>query len=101
MKNLKKFEGFINEWLDSPGSIDVPGQSYETSVKRRNYQSADPTMPETIDAMYEAAYFHDFLDESGKSEEFNKFLDGEKKTGSDITEYLKTTFQEKNLKKEK
>jgi hypothetical protein len=33
-------------------------------------------------------------------EEFNKFLDGEKKTGSDITEYLKTTFQKKNSKKE-
>ncbi len=99
MKNLKKFEGFVNEWLDSPGSIDVPGKSYETKVNSRNYQSTDPMMPETIDAMYEAAYFHDFLDECGKSEEFNKFIGEDKKSGSDITEYLKTSFQEKNSKK--
>jgi len=49
--------------------------------------------------MYEAAYFHDFLDECGKSEEFNKFIGEDKKSGSDITEYLKTSFQEKNSKK--
>jgi hypothetical protein len=99
MKNLQKFKGFVNEWIDSPGSIDVPGDSYQTKVNSRNYQSADPTMPETIDAMYEEAYFHDFLDECGKSEEFNKFLNEDKKSGSDITEYLKTTFQAKNSKK--
>jgi hypothetical protein len=99
MKNLIKFKGFINEWLDSPGSVDVPGNSYETRVNRRNYQSADPTMPETIDAMFEASYFHDFLDECGKSEEFNKFIGEDKKSGSDITEYLKTSFQQKNSKK--
>jgi hypothetical protein len=56
-------------------------------------------MPETIDAMYEAAYFHDFLDEEGKSEEFNKFLGEKNKSGSDIVEYLKTSFQIKNSKK--
>lgn len=99
MKNLIKFEGFVNEWLDSPGSVDVPGEAYQTRVSRRNYQSADPTMPETIDAMYEATYFHDFLDEEGKSEKFNKFLGENNKSGSDVTEYLKTSFQIKNLKK--
>lgn len=99
MKNLQKFRGFVNEWIDSPGSVDVPGQSYETRVNRRNYQSADPMMPETIDAMYESSYFHDFLDDAGRSEEFNKFIDEDKKSGSDITEYLKISFQEKNSKK--
>jgi hypothetical protein len=99
MKNLQKFKGFVNEWIDSPGSVDVPGQSYETRVNRRNYQSADPTMPETIDAMYESSYFHDFLDDVGRSEEFNKFIGEDKKSGSDITEYLKISFQEKNSKK--
>jgi hypothetical protein len=49
--------------------------------------------------MYESSYFHDFLDSTGKSEEFNKFLEEDKKSGSDITEYLKISFQEKNLKK--
>ncbi len=99
MKNLQKFRGFVNEWIDSPGSVDVPGQSYETRVNRRNYQSADPMMPQTIDAMYESSYFHDFLDDVGRSEEFNKFIEEDKKSGSDITEYLKISFQEKNSKK--
>jgi hypothetical protein len=99
MKNLIKFEGFVNEWLDSPGSVDVPGDAFQTRVNRRNYQSAEPTMPETIDAMYEAAYFHDFLDEEGKCEKFNKFLNEDNKSGSEIAEYLKTSFQIKNSKK--
>ena len=99
MLTYKKFQQFLKEGLDSPGSVDVPGQSYETRVNRRNYQSADPMMPQTIDAMYESSYFHDFLDDVGRSEEFNKFIEEDKKSGSDITEYLKISFQEKNSKK--
>ena len=75
MKNLQKFQNFINEWLDSPGSIDVPSNSYENRVKSRNYHSTDPAMPQVYDAMYEAAYFHEFLDNEGKSEkDFNRFI---------------------------
>jgi len=48
--------------------------------------------------MFEAAYFHDFLDEEGKSEKFNKFLSEKNKSGSDVAEYLKTSFQIKNSK---
>jgi hypothetical protein len=98
MKNLIKFRGFVNEWLDSPGSVDVPGEAYQIRANRRNYQSIDPTMPQIVDAMFEAAYFHDFLDEEGKSEKFNKFLSEKNKSGSDVAEYLKTSFQIKNSK---
>jgi hypothetical protein len=74
MKNLKNIHRFINEWLDSPGSIDVPGQNSEIRVNSRNYKTQNQQLPEVFDAMFEAAYFHDFLDEEGKSEKFNKFL---------------------------
>jgi len=97
----KNFTDFLNEWLDSPGSVDVPAQSTEVRVNSRNYTPANPSMPEIVDAMYEANYFHDFLDKEGKSEEFNKFLKGKKRSGSDITRYLKDSFQTKSSKKEK
>ena len=99
MKNLQKFQNFINEWLDSPGSIDVPSNSYENIVKSRNYHSTDPAMPQVYDAMYEAAYFHEFLDNEGKSENFNKFLEEGKKSGSEITRYIKDSFKEKSTQK--
>jgi hypothetical protein len=99
MKNLQKFQNFINEWLDSPGSIDVPSNSYENRVKSRNYHSTDPAMPQVYDAMYEAAYFHEFLDNEGKSENFNKFLEEGKKSGSEITRYIKDSFKEKSTQK--
>ena len=99
MKNLQKFQNFINEWLDSPGSIDVPANSYENRVKSRNYHSTDPAMPQVYDAMYEAAYFHEFLDNEGKSENFNKFLEEGKKSGSEITRYIKDSFKEKSTQK--
>lgn len=99
MKNLQKFQNFINEWLDSPGSIDVPANSYENRVKSRNYHSTDPAMPQVYDAMYEAAYFHEFLDNEGKSESFNKFLEEGKKSGSEITRYIKDSFKEKSTQK--
>jgi hypothetical protein len=75
MKNLKNISQFINEWLDSPGSIDVPGQNTEIRVNSRNYKTQNQQLPEVVDAMFEASYFHDFLDDEGKSENFNKFLD--------------------------
>ena len=99
MKNLQKFQNFINEWLDSPGSIDVPSNSYENRVKSRNYHSTDPAMPQVYDAMYEAAYFHEFLDNEGKSENFNKFLEEGKKSGSEITRYIKDSIKEKSTQK--
>jgi hypothetical protein len=49
--------------------------------------------------MYEAAYFHEFLDSEGKSESFNKFLDEGKKSGSEITRYIKDSFKEKSTQK--
>ena len=101
MKNLKKFHNFINEWIDSPGSVDVPANSYETRVRSRNYHSTDPTMPQAYDAFdaaYEASYFNDFLDEEGKSEEFNKFLTESKRSGSDVTNYIKESFKKKSTK---
>lgn len=94
MKNIKS----LNEWLDSPGSVDVPGQAYDTKVNSRNYKGVDPTMPIALDAMYEASYFNEFLDEQGGSEEFQKFVD-EKKSGKDITEYLKINLQKKMTQK--
>jgi len=96
---LKNFNQFLKEWVDSPGSIDLPGEGYETRVNSRNYTPASQPMPVVSDAMYEAAFFHDFLDREGKSEEFNKFLDEGKKSGSEITEYIKDSFKEKASKK--
>jgi hypothetical protein len=99
MKNLKNISQFINEWLDSPGSVDVPGQNTEIRVNSRNYQSPNQQLPEVVDAMFEASYFHDFLDGEGKSEQFNKFLDEGKKSGSEITSYIKDSFKDKASKK--
>jgi hypothetical protein len=95
MKNLKNFDNFIFEWIDSPGSVDVPGQSTEVKVNSRNYTSANPQMPEVIDAMYEAAEVNMFLDKEGKSEAFNKFLKETERSGSDVTDYIKGAFREK------
>jgi hypothetical protein len=94
MKNLKNFDNFIFEWLDSPGSVDVPGQSTEIRVNSRNYTSANPQMPEIIDAMYETAEVNIFLDNEGKSENFNKFLSKKKRTGTEVTDYIKESFRE-------
>ena len=49
--------------------------------------------------MFEAAYFHDLLDEEGKSEKFNKFLNEGKKSGAQITGYIKDSFKDKASKK--
>jgi len=89
-KNLTQF---LNEWLDSPGSVDVPGQNLEVKVNSRNYTPVHQPMPEVIDAMYEATYFHE-------SEEFNKFLK-KKRSGREITSYIKDSFKEKASKKSK
>ena len=99
MKNLKNISQFINEWLDSPGSIDVPGQNSEIRVNSRNYKTQNQQLPEVVDSMFEAAYFHDFLDSEGKSEGFNKFLDEGKKSGAQITSYIKDSFKDKVSKK--
>jgi hypothetical protein len=98
MKNLKRFQIFINEWLDSPGSVDVPGQATEIRVNSRNYTPGAPQMPEVVDSMYEAAFFNEFLDEQGKSEEFGGFLKKKQRTSKDITEYLKESFSQKTSK---
>jgi hypothetical protein len=95
MKNLKNFDNFLFEWIDSPGSVDVPGQASEVKVNSRNYTSANPQMPEVIDAMYEAAEVNMFLDKEGKSEAFNKFLTEKNRTGSEVTDYIKGSFREK------
>jgi len=102
MLTYKKFQQFLKEGLDSPGSVDVPGQDYEVKVNSRNYTpAAGAQMPEIVDAMYEATYVHDFLDREGKSEEFNKFLDEKKRSGQDVAEYIKDSFKQKSSKKEK
>ena len=44
-------------------------------------------------------YFHDFLDEEGKSEKFNKFLGEGKKSGAQVTSYIKDSFKDKASKK--
>jgi len=98
MENIKKYSNYINEWLDSPGSVDVPGSEMEVRVNSRNYQPKNTQMPETYDAMFEAAEFYDFLDSHGKSEDFNKYIDLEKRSGSDITDHLKDRFKEKMIK---
>jgi hypothetical protein len=101
MENLKKYSKFVNEWLDSPGSIDIPGEAMETRVNSRNYTPNNMTMPEVQDAMFEAAELYDFLDDHGKSEGFNKFIKEGDKSGSDITEHIKNQFKEKMAKKSK
>ena len=97
----KNFTEFLREWLDSPGSVVVPGQSTEMKVSSRNYTSTSPQMPEIVDAMFEASYFHDFLDKEGSSEEFNKFLKKSKRSGKEVTDYIKDSFKKKSSKKEK
>jgi len=99
MKNLKNISQFINEWLDSPGSVDVPGQNTEIRVNSRNYKTQNQQLPEVVDSMFEASYFHDFLDSEGKSEKFNKFLDEGKKSGAQVTSYIKDSFKDKASKK--
>ena len=96
---IKKYQEFLKEWLDSPGSIDVPGQNTEIRVNSRNYKPENQPLPQVIDAMYEASYINEFLDNQGKSEEFNKFLEEDKRRGSDITEYLKENFKKETGKK--
>lgn len=96
---IKNFNEFVNEWLDAPGSVDVPGDAYDPKVNSRNYKPANPPLPEVVDAMFEASYINDFLDNQGKSEEFNQFLEGAKRSGADITGYLKESFQKESSKK--
>jgi hypothetical protein len=95
MKNLKKFQGFVNEWIDSPGSVDVPGQDSEIRVNSRNYTPARQPLPYIEDAMYEKAKIHEILDEYGNSEDFNKFLDEKKRSGREVTNKIKDIFGER------
>ena len=95
----KNLGDFLREWLDSPGSVDVPGQNTEFRVSSRNYKPSNPQMPEIVDSMYEASYFNRFLDGEGKSEGFNKFIKEKKRSGSEITGYIKNSFKEKSKKK--
>jgi hypothetical protein len=96
MKNLKKFPEFLNEWLDSPGSIDVPGQNTEIRVNSRNYKPAHQPLPHIDDAMYEKSKIYDMLDEYGNSEDFNKFLGEKKRSGREVTDRIKDVFGNKN-----
>jgi hypothetical protein len=88
---MKTFIQFINEDF-FPGTVEVPGDAYVTKVNSRNYQPSHQPLPEIYDAMFEGAYFCDFLDECGKSENFNEFIKENKKSPSDITNYLKEEF---------
>jgi hypothetical protein len=92
---LKTFKNFVNEWIDSPGSVDVPGQNTEIRVNSRNYTPANQPLPVVADAMFESSYFTEFLKDEGKSESFNKFIKNEKRSGSQITEYLVDSFSKK------
>jgi hypothetical protein len=94
---MKCFNDFLKEDF-FPGTVEVPGDAYITQVNSRNYQAAHQPMPEVYDAMFESAYFCDFLDECGKSESFNKFLGENKKSASDITNHIKDSFLEKSSK---
>jgi hypothetical protein len=86
MKNIKR----LHEWLDSPGSVDVPGQSTETRVNSRNYTpSNSDQLPYVEDAMFEGSYVYEYLDNQGKSLEFEEFLKEKPRRGKDITDYLK------------
>jgi hypothetical protein len=95
---MKCFKDFLNEDF-FPGTVEVPGDAYLTQVNSRNYQAAHQPLPEIYDAMFEAGYFCDFLDECGKSESFNKFLSENKKSASAITDHIKASFMEKSSKK--
>jgi len=100
MENLKKYGQFILEWIDSPGSVDVSGQDFETKVNSRNYTPARQPLPEVVDGMFEKSYFNKFLDDAGKSEEFNKFLKEGNKTGSEVTDYIKDSFENEISKRD-
>ena len=90
MKNIKPFESFLNEWLDSPGSVDVPEQSSETRVNSRNYTASNYNqLPYVEDAMFEGSHVYGYLDDQGKSLEFDEFLKEKPRRGKDITDYLK------------
>jgi hypothetical protein len=95
---MKSFTQFLNEDF-FPGTVEVPGDAYVTKVNSRNYQAAHQPLPEVYDAMFEGAYFCDFLDECGKSEGFDKYIKGNKKSASDITNYLKEEFLNRPKKK--
>jgi hypothetical protein len=99
MKNMKPFESFLNEWLDSPGSVDVPGQDSETRVNSRNYTpSNDNQLPYVEDAMFESSHVYEYLDSKGKSLEFDEFLKEKPRKGKDITDYLKEGLRETKKK---
>jgi hypothetical protein len=97
MKDFKQF--LLTEWLDSPGSIDVPGQNTEIRVKSRNYNSTNPQLPEVVDSLFEANDVYDFLDEHGNSEDFNKFIKEKKRSGRQITDHIKEKLKLKKDKK--
>ena len=92
---MKTFFEFLNEDF-FPGTVEVPGDAYVTKVNSRNYQPSHQPLPEIYDAMFEGAYFCDFLDECGKSEGFGKFVKENKKSPADITNYLKGEFMAKS-----
>ncbi len=98
--SMKTFTQFLNEDF-YPGTVEVPGDAYVTQVNSRNYQPAHQPLPEVYDAMFEGAYFCDFLDECGKSEGFTKFIKEDKKGASDITNYLKEEFMHRSKSKKK
>lgn len=100
MEGLKKFSDFINEWIDSPGSIDVPGQNTEIRVNSRNYTPAHQPLPYIEDSMYEASEVYDFLDEYGNSQEFNEFLKENPHSGRKVTDKIKENLKNKKLKKD-
>ena len=89
----------MNEWIDSPGSVDVPGQNTEIRVNSRNYTPAHQPLPFVQDAMFEASELYDFLDEHGNSEHFNKFLGEKNRSGREITDYIKEYLKNKKSKK--
>lgn len=95
MENLKKFQDFLNEWIDSPGSVDVPGQDSEIRVNSRNYTPARQPLPYVEDAMYEKTQIYELLDKYGNSEDFNKFLGEKKRSGREITDRIKDIFGER------
>ena len=99
MKNIKPFGSVLNEWLDSPGSVDVPGQNTEIRVNSRNYTPSNQAqLPYVEDAMYEGSYVYEFLDNEGKSMEFDDFLKKKSRRGKEITDYLKENFKNKKKK---
>lgn len=99
MENIKSFSSFLNEWLDSPGSVDVPGSGFERGVNSRNYTSANKDqLPYVEDAMFESSHVYGYLDTQGKSLEFNEFLKEKPRRGKDITDYLKEGLRETKKK---